>query len=205
VLVHLEGHGREEVFADADVTRTVGWFTTLFPVLLDLGPGGTPGAALTRVKEQLRAIPGRGLGYGLLRWLCEDEEIVRRLAEMPRAELTFNYTGQLDQSLPEAAPFAFAAEPAGAAYSPRAQRAHALDVQAGVRGGRLRARFAYGEGRFPREAIEALAERFLVALRAIAAHCLSPEAGGYTPSDFAKAGLTQEDLGDVLDQLDDEV
>ncbi len=207
VLVNLEGHGREEVIPDADLTRTVGWFTTLFPVVLDLGVSAGPGAALTRVKEQLRRIPGRGLGYGLLRWLREGDATAERLAAGPRAEVSFNYLGQLDQALPThegSSPFAFAGESPGPASSPRARRAHALDVQASVRGGRLRVRFAYGDGHLRRDDVEALAARFLASLRALIAHCLTPGAGGYTPSDFTKADLTQEDIGDLLDQLDDE-
>ena len=78
MLVDLEGHGREPMADGIDLSRTVGWFTSLYPVRLDVGPidldvalggGAAMGDALKRVKEQLRAIPGRGLGYGLLRYL----------------------------------------------------------------------------------------------------------------------------------------
>ena len=78
VLLDLEGHGREEIFADVDLSRTVGWFTSLFPVRLDPGAldldealagGAALGRALKLIKEQLRALPDNGLGYGLLRYL----------------------------------------------------------------------------------------------------------------------------------------
>src|SRR6516165_6575571 len=78
VVVDVEGHGREEVWSDIDLSRTVGWFTSLYPVRLDvggvdveeaLGGGAALGRALKRIKEQLRAVPGNGLGYGLLRYL----------------------------------------------------------------------------------------------------------------------------------------
>jgi non-ribosomal peptide synthase protein (TIGR01720 family) len=204
VLVDLEGHGREEIFDDADVTRTVGWFTAIYPVVLDIDPAAGPGAALSAVKEQLRHVPSRGLGHGLLRWLRQGEAVATRLAALPAAQVSFNYLGQFDQALPASSPFSFARESLGPAYSPRARRAYVLDVQSSVRGGRLRVRIAYGAELHRRETVEALAERFLAALRALIAHCLSPEAGGYTPSDFQKADLSQEDLGDILDQLDDE-
>ncbi|WP_164076139.1 condensation domain-containing protein, partial [Stenotrophomonas maltophilia] len=61
-LVQLEGHGREELFADIDLSRTVGWFTSLFPVRLS--PVADLGESLKAIKEQLRAIPDKGLGYG---------------------------------------------------------------------------------------------------------------------------------------------
>ena len=79
LLVDLEGHGREELFDDVDLSRTVGWFTTLYPVLLQVPPGSGPGQALQAVKEQLRAVPNRGIGYGLLRYLSGDEELRQRL------------------------------------------------------------------------------------------------------------------------------
>jgi non-ribosomal peptide synthase protein (TIGR01720 family) len=204
VLVDLEGHGREEIFADADVTRTVGWFTAIYPVVLDLDPFAGTGEAIMSVKEQLRGIPGRGLGYGLLRYLREGEAIAEKLAARPLSEVSFNYLGQFDQALPDSSPFSFAKESLGPGYSPRAVRAYLLDVQAGVRGGKLRVRLAFGEGRHARRTIEELGERYITALRALIAHCLSPQAGGYTPSDFQKADLSQEEIGDLLDQLDDE-
>ena len=101
VMVDLEGHGREPMAEGIDVSRTVGWFTSVFPVGLDVGPidldqalAGGPclGRALKRVKEQLRAIPGRGLGYGLLRYL--HPEAGARLAGGSQAQIGFNYLGR---------------------------------------------------------------------------------------------------------------
>ncbi len=87
--VELEGHGRESGVADPNLTRTVGWFTALYPVYLDLSGVREPGAALKQVKEQLRALPGRGLGYGIVRYLGPPE-VAERLAALPQAELSFN-------------------------------------------------------------------------------------------------------------------
>ncbi|MFT3774237.1 MAG: amino acid adenylation domain-containing protein [Minicystis sp.] len=200
VLVDLEGHGREEILGDVDITRTVGWFTAIYPVVLDLPPDASPGKAIMAVKEQLHDIPHRGLGHGLLRYLRDGEAIATRLASMPASEVSFNYLGQFDQALPESSPFTFAKESLGPGYSPRARRAYVLDVQASVRGGKLRIRITYSENRHERATIEALLDRFVSALRGLIAHCLSPEAGGYTPSDFQKANLSQEELDDVMDQ-----
>src|SRR5205823_14796292 len=75
LLVALDGHGREDLFEGVDLSRTVGWFTSLFPVLLDTSAALDPGSALKRVKEQLRAIPHRGLGYGVLRPLGRDDSV----------------------------------------------------------------------------------------------------------------------------------
>ena len=99
-LIDLEGHGREELFPEIDLSRTVGWFTTLFPVLLRGAAGDHAGDALKSIKEQLRAIPRKGIGYGLLRYGDEESAIGRRLKAQPAAQISFNYLGQFDQSLP---------------------------------------------------------------------------------------------------------
>ena len=97
VAVELEGHGREEAVGGADVTRTVGWFTSVYPVLLRAGRGAGPGELIKGIKEQLRGVPEGGLAYGAWRYLrAEGGQVVPREAE---AEVVFNYLGQLDQVL----------------------------------------------------------------------------------------------------------
>jgi len=194
LLLDLEGHGREELFEDIDVSRTVGWFTSLFPVRLELRPDLGPGAALSSIKEQLRRVPGRGLGYGLLRYLHPDERIRRRLADGTTAEVSVNYLGQFDQALPETAPVAVAPESPGPLASPRGRRAYLVDVAAGVAGGRLLVTWTFSHARHRRSTVEALAQEFREALRSLIAHCSAPEAGGCTPSDFPLARLTQTAL-----------
>src|SRR5262249_20607140 len=87
VLVDLEGHGREEIIENIDLSRTVGWFTTIFPVLLDLRDSQTPADALKLIQQQLQRIPNRGIGYGLLRYLSRDLQIRERFSELPQAEI----------------------------------------------------------------------------------------------------------------------
>ncbi len=201
LLVNLEGHGREDLFADVDLSRTVGWFTSMFPVLLDVRGAAGEGAALKAVKEQLRAIPRRGIGYGALRYLGS-EAARARLAALPEAELHFEYLGQTGGAgageSGGAGLLGGAAERAGAEISPRARRTHLLSVSGGVSGGRLRLAWDYSEALHRRETVERLAEGFLAELRALIAHCTAPEAGGYTPSDFPLAGLEQAALDELL-------
>jgi len=201
VLVDLEGHGREDLFDDVDVSRTVGWFTTAFPVSLDLGDADGPGEALKMVKEQLRRVPQRGIGYGLLCYLCEDEEVAKQLQALPQPEISFNYMGQLDRALPEGSPFGPACESRGADRSLRGKRSHLLEINGSIAGGRLRLEWTYSENLHRRATIERLVQDFAEALRAIIAHCQSPEAGGVTPSDFPLAGLDQKKLDKVLAKL----
>jgi non-ribosomal peptide synthase protein (TIGR01720 family) len=116
--------------------------------------------------------------------------------------VSFNYIGQLDQALPASSPFQWAPEAQGPAHSPRARRSFLIDVNAKVSGGRLSVSWAYGP-HHDEATLSALAQSYLAALRALVAHCVSPEAGGYTPSDFQEQGLSQ-DVVDMLAALDDD-
>jgi amino acid adenylation domain-containing protein/non-ribosomal peptide synthase protein (TIGR01720 family) len=199
VLIDLEGHGREDIAPDVDVSRTVGWFTTLYPVRLDK-PDDDPGEALKLVKEQLRRIPGRGLGYGLLRYLG-DEPAREQLRALPRAEVSFNYLGQIDQVLGDEALFDLAREGRGPERSLRGERAHLIDINGGIVGGCLQMEWTYSANFHRRATIERLAEAFIAALQGLIAHCQSPDAGGYTPSDFPEAGLDEGELEALMEEI----
>jgi amino acid adenylation domain-containing protein/non-ribosomal peptide synthase protein (TIGR01720 family) len=194
LLVDLEGHGREEILEAVDLSRTVGWFTTIFPVLLELQKADAPGEALKSVKEQLRRIPHRGIGYGLLRYLKEDGAITEKLRSLPQAEVSFNYLGQFDQVVSPDALFQLAKESTGPEHSHLGSRSHLLDVNAFVAGGQLQLGWTYSSNLHQRATIEGLAQDFVAALRSLIAHCQSSEAGGYTPSDFPLAQMSQDEL-----------
>ncbi|HEX5715638.1 MAG TPA: condensation domain-containing protein, partial [Thermoanaerobaculia bacterium] len=202
LLVDLEVHGREALPEDLDLTRTVGWFTTEFPLLLDLAEAEGPGAAIKAVKEQLRAVPGGGAGYGLLRYLSGDAGIAERLRRLPRAEVAFNYLGQGDAGgSGEGALLTAAPESKGPTQSPRGGRSHLLQIDCSVAGGRLRADLTYSEKRHRRSTVEWFAGELVAAIRELIDHCLSSEAGGFTPSDFPEASLSQDQLDQLVSRL----
>jgi amino acid adenylation domain-containing protein/non-ribosomal peptide synthase protein (TIGR01720 family) len=202
LLVDLEGHGREEISDEVDLSRTVGWFTTVFPVLLNLGEASNPGDALKKVKEQLRGIPNRGIGYGVLRYLSDDQDITEQLSTLPQAEVIFNYLGQFDQTLSESSLFGLTQESSGLARSLRGKRSHLLEIDGLVSQGQLQLKWNYSQKVHRRSTIEALAQRFVEALRSLITHCQSPEAGGFTPSDFPLAQLGQDELDAVLGMVE---
>ena len=191
LLLDLEGHGREPLFGDADPSRTVGWFTSVFPVRLDAA--GEPGELLKSAKETLRAVPGKGIGFGLLRWMGAPETRAR-LAALPQPEVQFNYLGRFDGDDAPDALFRPAAGSAGAARAASAPRRYLLEVNAGVAGGRLQAAWTYSEAVHRPETVERLAGAWLAALRELAAHCTAPGAGGATPSDFPLLRIDQAGL-----------
>jgi amino acid adenylation domain-containing protein/non-ribosomal peptide synthase protein (TIGR01720 family) len=198
VLLDVEGHGREETLAaGTDLSRTVGWFTSLFPLALDLTGAPGPGAAIKAVKEQLRAVPHKGIGYGLLRWPPDPAER-SALAAQPTPEVSFNYLGQVDAQLAEAALLAPAAEAIRGTESPGAARSHRIDVSGLVLGERLRLDLTYSTELHRAATIEALAADLRDEIAALVDHCLSPEAGGSTPADFPLARLRQDELDALL-------
>ncbi|HVK94835.1 MAG TPA: MupA/Atu3671 family FMN-dependent luciferase-like monooxygenase, partial [Noviherbaspirillum sp.] len=202
VLIDLEGHGREDLFNDVDITRTIGWFTSLFPVPLPLGQTRDYGAALKTIKEQLRAIPHNGIGYGILRYLSGDAALSPS-HHAGSAPICFNYLGQFDQVLEGSTLFGPASESHGQIHGPQNARSHEIEVNAMIREGRLQLLWTYSAHRFNAATMETLAANYLRHLGALIQHCVAtPEgAGGYTPSDFSLVDLDQGALDALLDDL----
>jgi non-ribosomal peptide synthase protein (TIGR01720 family) len=196
LLVDLEGHGREDIFAGVDLSRTVGWFTTIFPVVLDCKD--SPVETLRAVKEQLRNIPNRGIGYGLLKYMTNE---AGKLRALPQAEVRFNYLGQIDRVFVDSPMFATAPHQTGPAQSLKAERAYLLNIIAMVTGGELRLQWTYSENIHRHETIEHVAQYHVQELRRLIEQS---QAGGeniYSPSDFPSANLTTEELEKVLAKI----
>ena len=201
VLLDLEGHGREDLFPGVDLTRTVGWFTSIFPVALDLKEADSVTSALRLVKEQLRLIPNRGIGYGVLRHLSTKPKIIAALRKQPQAEVRFNYLGQTDRLLRVGSLFTPAAESSGPAQSPATDRGYLLNIIGAITGGRLQLEWTYSQNLHKRETIERLAETYLKELRSLIANARSVDAASLSPTDFSSARLSQADLNKVLEKL----
>ena len=202
LLVDLEGHGREEIVEDIDLSRTVGWFTSIYPVRLQLGDrGDAPGEQLKQVQEQLRRIPNRGIGYGLLRYLCEDLSIALTLAAAPKAEVTFNYLGQFDQVLERDSSFGPARESSGASRSASSLRPYLLEINASVSGGVLQVNWTYSENVYRRTTVEKLAGAFIDALRSLISLCETPDAVSLAPADFPLLNFDQRQLDKLISQI----
>ncbi|MBD6618563.1 amino acid adenylation domain-containing protein [Komarekiella sp. 'clone 1'] len=196
LLIDLEGHGREEIFEDVDLSRTVGWFTSIFPVHLNLENTNEPAKALKSIKEQIRAIPNQGIGYGLLRYLSRDKKITEQFS-LSKAEVIFNYLGQFNQVLSESSLFSIVPGSSGSTHSLRNKRTHLLEINAGIYQEQLEISWAYSNQLHRQTTIEVLAQRFIEALRSLIAHCQSDDVGGFTPSDFAEFKQSQWDQTDL--------
>jgi non-ribosomal peptide synthase protein (TIGR01720 family) len=201
LLIDVEGHGREAIIETVDVSRTIGWFTTIFPVRLDLAPDANPGEALRSIKEQLRRVPRRGIGYGLLRYLRQNAELRDALRTVPQPEVAFNYLGQFGQSQSASSSWRRLAELTGPNISPRSHRVNLLEINGSVSEGRLELFWTYCENVHRRSTIKKLAEQFVEALRVLITYCSQPNVGGFTPSDFSKARLSQKELDKLISKL----
>ncbi|MEU6482645.1 amino acid adenylation domain-containing protein [Streptomyces sp. NPDC046887] len=214
VLLDVEGHGREDLVDGADLSRTVGWFTSLYPIRLVPGvddwgeawaAGPAIGAALKRVKEQLRAVPDHGIGYGMLRYL--NPTTATALAQAPRPQIGFNYLGRLTTADP--APWepddAFGGFSGGA--DPGLPLAHSLSLDAltreGPDGPLLVARWSWAAGVLTEAEVRDLAETWFRALRTLAEHARNPDTGGRSPSDLPFLTLSQDDIDQLQEELDE--
>ncbi|NEW29648.1 non-ribosomal peptide synthetase [Nocardia cyriacigeorgica] len=199
-LITLEGHGRaEEILPGADVARTVGWFTSVYPVAIDLAGidlddafagGAAAGAAVKATKEQLRAVPDKGVGYGMLRHL--DAETAAALAETPQPQLGFNYLGRAGTATSGAwLPRRFAATQDDGAPLPAV-----IDINAVLTDGGLEVTWDYAGHLLDADDVAELAELWSAALRALVTHAGHAGAGGRSPSDFDLVPLTQAQIDD---------
>ncbi|GAB1640210.1 amino acid adenylation domain-containing protein [Krasilnikovia sp. MM14-A1259] len=195
-LITLEGHGRaEHLVPGTDLSRTVGWFTSEYPVRLDLG-AEDPGDALKTIKERLRAVPDNGLGYGLLRHLNPDTAAVLGAHRPP--QIGFNYLGRFAAGDAGAAPWQPAGEGWGGGADDGMPADYPLDITATTEdhpdGPRLHATFTWPRDLLTEAQVNDLAGRWRAALHGLAAYAADPGAGGHTPSDLDLVELSQDDI-----------
>jgi amino acid adenylation domain-containing protein/non-ribosomal peptide synthase protein (TIGR01720 family) len=166
IAIDLVGHGREDLFPGVDVSRTVGWFTALYPMVLDLRGAETFDDALGRVASELRRVPNRGIDYGILRYLASDEPR-KLLAGLPRRQVCLNYEGQLDRTLGRGSIFTVDDGAVGRLRDPDSDRPYLIEVGAAVLDGRLRIAWSYSEHLHTNHTVQRLADAQLACLRRI--------------------------------------
>ncbi|PFO64635.1 non-ribosomal peptide synthetase, partial [Bacillus cereus] len=194
IVVNLEGHGRESILSDLDISRTVGWFTSQYPVVLSIEVGSDISHQIKNIKEELRHIPNKGIGYGLLKYLSENQE---KQTFTLKPEISFNYLGQFDQDLDnttmQPSPYS-----SGKTENEHHARLYVLDINGMVSGGRLALEIEYSGKQYNKETIEQLAKYLQVSLKEVIEHCVRKERTEITPSDITFKGMTIEELDRVV-------
>ncbi|RBL88159.1 hypothetical protein DF182_32070 [Chitinophaga flava] len=194
VHIGLEGHGREDMFPGIDITGTTGWFTNKFPVRLDIESQASEGNMIKSVKEQLRSIPDKGMGYGCLRYLNQVASLRHN-----SWDIVFNYLGQLDNIVSSSKWFKGAPEFPGEHISPAYPVRDYFVVKGIVTAGTLKIFWTYSSQQYHIATVEKLAAGYIAHLTALIRHCTHQEQKAITPSDFGLNGkIDYKELDELL-------
>lgn len=195
-VISLEGHGREDILPGVDVSHTVGWFTSMYPFLLAIDPERNLGYQIKSIKECLRSIPNKGVGYGILRYLTPPD-----MAERPhftvQPRLRFNYLGQIDGAL-DAGLFQFEQALLGEAVSPDALCPVDLDVSGMIVDDRLELTVAYNKIHFAEKALLSFLNEFQRQVRLVISHCQDQKHTELTPTDLSYSKISIDELEDIF-------
>ncbi|WDZ63753.1 non-ribosomal peptide synthase/polyketide synthase [Paenibacillus polymyxa] len=197
VAILLEGHGREDIMKDTDISRTVGWFTSQYPVLLRINREDDISGHIKRMKEMLRSIPHKGIGYGIWRYLSQNGPSEATYAE---PQISFNYLGVFDQTMQHSG-MHFSPYSSGANTHELTQMSCVMDVGGLVTDGMLELSIQYNIKALQQNAAEQLAEQFKQNVLEVIQHCTSREHSELTPSDVLLSGLSLEELDRMVEQI----
>ncbi|MBK3497383.1 non-ribosomal peptide synthetase, partial [Viridibacillus sp. YIM B01967] len=200
LAVNLEGHGREDILEGINITRTVGWFTTLYPVVFELEKLTDTGAGVKYVKEKLRKIPHKGIGFGIDRYL--NNRNTKHHSSYP--EMSFNYMGQFgvaDSNEKEA--FTLSEIDRGSEVGMDCPSPFSLSIESVVMNGKMKVEFIYSTLEFEEKEITSFSRCYMNRLQEIIRHCEEKEGAEMTPSDFSSADLDSETLDQIYDLLGD--
>ncbi|MBF0242512.1 MAG: amino acid adenylation domain-containing protein [Desulfamplus sp.] len=193
-LINLEGHGREEIFKDIDINRTVGWFTTMYPVVIDLPKTDDISYQVKHIKETLRKVPKNGFGYGVLRYLSQKLEQSTLLPA-----ISFNYLGRFDTDIAQG--FTIAKESAGQCIGNEVEITQDIDINAIVTENGLEIALTYNTKALRENDMQNLLETFKSELETVIDHLINKAEATLTPSDIDFDGLGIDELDKVLDGI----
>ncbi|MCP4217705.1 MAG: AMP-binding protein [bacterium] len=202
VVITLEGHGREDIIPGLTIARTVGWFTSMYPVVLEMGADPDISSAVKSVKETLRRIPRKGVGYGILKYITPEEE-KKGISLDISPDISFNYLGQFDQGKEESEEsIGMSSLDMGDQVSPHLEPHHLIDVGGMVSGGVLAMTFSYNGKTYEEATMQGLADSYRAVLMEIINHCLGKEETEMTVSDYGGSDLDEDEVDAVFDELD---
>ena len=200
-LISLEGHGREDIIEGIDINRTVGWFSSVYPVVLDMEKNSDISYCIKSVKDELNRIPDKGIGYGILEFLSPDR--IKGAVEFgKKPEISFNYLGQFDQDI-KTEVFDISEYSTGDSVSPEMERRCSLDINGLVKDNKLRLTLNYNCKEYKEATVATLAHSYKNCILSIIDHCVNKGGTELTPTDLLYNDLTIEDLDDITNDLAD--
>ncbi|MBN9344562.1 MAG: hypothetical protein J0H87_09410, partial [Holosporales bacterium] len=194
LCVDLEGHGREDLGENLDLTRTLGWFTSMHPVILSLSQPFDLDQSIKYVKEHLRHIPQKGVSYGILNQ-------IHKTCDLVQGDILFNYLGQWSNAKRNAETFFFGEGETGLYSSLDNPHAHLLAINGGVNQGQLGFHWTYSTHHYKKETIEKLSKAFKERLEALIEYCSQENHFGFSPSDFPHVKLAGNQLDNLLKKI----
>ncbi|AVM22674.1 non-ribosomal peptide synthetase [Bacillus pumilus] len=200
VHVQLEGHGREDILSGLDVSRTVGWFTSMYPVVLKAKPDQTIAEAIKGTKEMLRRVPNKGIGYGILKYLTATASSGQHV----QPEISLNYLGQIDQEVTTEL-FGPSAYDMGRQASPDSEAVYKLNLSGLVQHNRFILSCSYCTDEYEEKTIQQFMALLKEKIQSIIAHCLTQHEREFTPSDFSASDLEMDEMDDIFDMLEEKL
>jgi amino acid adenylation domain-containing protein/non-ribosomal peptide synthase protein (TIGR01720 family) len=199
LTLSLESHGREDINQNIDLSRTIGWFTAIFPVLLEnINPDNLL-AAIKAVKETLRQIPRKGIGYGILHYLQGNE------SPPLYPSLSFNYLGQWDNTFSESGPFNFSGESSGQTISLQNKKTYLIEINTEIRAGVFHFFCSYSTRHYHEKTIIDISSGFMEKLKEIIQHGCKEKKTEYTFSDFNLSNLEDSKLANRIKMIEEEL
>jgi non-ribosomal peptide synthase protein (TIGR01720 family) len=196
MVIDIEGHGRQLDVAGVDLSRTVGWFTIIYPVALHVPQTRNYGEVIKSVKEQIRKIPHAGKNYHLYK-----EYMIAHGEKVPTSRISFNYLGQIDGMIKSTNLFQLTDEWPGASHSPNALRSYWIDIVLVIRQGQLHIEWLFSRNLFKHTRMTNLASLYVSYLKKLILFCISPNNSGYTPSDFPDISLTDDEIDALISEI----
>ncbi len=191
IVLELEGHGREEVFEDVDLNRTVGWFTSIYPVCINLEEADLS-LQIISVKEQLRKIPYNGVGFGVLKYLC------KKIDDSKRKYIRFNFLGDFSDEIFHNNLFSFAQADTGLEISKENCLSSLMEINALIIDNILKITLTYSSRKFQEQSITEFMNKYVKHIRNIVKHCCKNDEVILTPSDFDMVDLSQRELDSLF-------
>ncbi|PEF71825.1 hypothetical protein CON94_29840, partial [Bacillus pseudomycoides] len=191
IPLHLEGHGREQISSDLDVSRTIGWFTSIYPIVLKIYDSNNISYQIKTTKEMLRKIPNNGMNYNVLRYLKDEAGKSEIFQSIP--DISFNYLGQFDQEMQEEL-FSISQLSSGTPISGDNERIYKLDIIAMIENGIFTLNVSFSNHIYTEQTITKFINSYKKHLLLIIEHCVTKDENEVTPSDFSIKNDTFEDL-----------